>query len=322
MASTLDNDISAREGRVLAAGLVDVLIQACDRRLTDIAWFKADWQRGGAATATAVYRDDSGDLPVVVKFPVVQRELFWTRRLQTDDPDQVVPRLYASGETIGGYDLAWIVIERFPEGPLGMHWADDHVKRLASAAARFQAAAASFEADQPARREDWAAQVAEARCNLDINDIADKKRWGKSLRKLESGLDELVQQWRQRDISGWIHGDLHFANAMCRAAGSDAPVCLIDLAEVRSGHWIEDAVYLERQLWARPERLHGVKPVKALAEARKKLGLPVDPGDTRLAMIRRALLAGTALKYLRSEGHPDHLAACLSRLEAALAELK
>ena len=42
----------------------------------------------------------------------------------------VAPRLYASDESIGGYDLAWIVIERFDHGPLGLHWHDDHVPRL------------------------------------------------------------------------------------------------------------------------------------------------------------------------------------------------
>jgi hypothetical protein len=38
-------------------------------------------------------------------------------------------------------------------------------------------------------------------------------------------------------------------------------------------------------------------------------------------MIRRALLAGTAPKFMRSEGHPRHLQACLNWLETALAEL-
>ena len=40
----------------LAAGLADQLAEACDGRLGEITWFKADWQRGGAATGTARFR--------------------------------------------------------------------------------------------------------------------------------------------------------------------------------------------------------------------------------------------------------------------------
>jgi hypothetical protein len=100
------------------------------------------------------------------------------------------------------------------------------------------------------------------------------------------------------------------------------PVCLIDLAEVHAGHWIEDAVYLERQLWARPERLKAHKPVREIAAARKRLGLSVDADYARLAMARRALLAATAPRFLKSEGHPAYLDACLGWLEIALSEFK
>ena len=109
---------------------------------------------------------------------------------------------------------------------------------------------------------------------------------------------------------------------MSRHSIEDGPGCLIDLAEVRAGHWIEDAGYLERQLWARPERLKRHKPVRLVAAARKRLGLPVSADDARLATIRRLLLAASAPKFLRSEGHPKHLEACLSRLERGLTELR
>ena len=48
----------------------------------------------------------------------------------------------------------------------------------------------------------------------------------------------------------------------------------------------------------------------------------MEPADTRLAMIRRGLLAATAPKFIRSEGHPRHLEACLKWLEAANVDLK
>ena len=138
---------------------------------------------------------------------------------------------------------------------------------------------------------------------------------------MRSKLDGLVEQWRARHADQWLHGDLHLANAMCRTGDADDAVCLIDLAEVHAGHWIEDAIYLERQLWARPERLKSDPPVKAIAKARKALGLFVGEDYVRLAAIRRTLLAATAPRFIKSEGHPVYLDACLDRLDRSLAEL-
>jgi aminoglycoside phosphotransferase (APT) family kinase protein len=132
----------------------------------------------------------------------------------------------------------------------------------------------------------------------------------------------IVEGWEARDAAQWVHGDLHLANAMSRESMESGPVCLIDLAEVRAGHWVEDAVYLERQLWARPERIKRHGPVKAIAAARRRRALPVDDDYPRLAAIRRALLAATAPSFLRSEGDPRYLEACLDRLTHALDELK
>jgi len=137
---------------------------------------------------------------------------------------------------------------------------------------------------------------------------------------------DLVPEWRSRDSGQWIHGDLHLANTMSRVSMSKGTVSLIDLAEVHAGNWIEDdwiedAVYLERQFWARPERLKRHKPVKEIAAARRRLDLPVEPDYPRLAMIRRTLLAATAPSFLKSEGQPQHLAACLKWMEKGLKEL-
>ena len=310
--------------RSLAATLAPVLVEACDNRLEDLVWFKADWQAGGAATGTAVHRlVDDRRAPAVVKLPVVQRELVWTRRLQNDRAeDLVIPRLYASGETLGGYDLAWVVIERFEHGPLGLQWHDEHIPRIADAAARFHAATSVFPIDQAPTREPWDALLREAQHSVKINNLAERQRWTTALKSLRRRQDALAAQWEARPITDWLHGDLHLANAMSRTSMETGPVCLIDLAEIHAGHWVEDAIYLERQLWARPERMRTHKPLKAIAAARRKLGLPVAQDDARLAMIRRVLLAATAPRFLRSEGHPRYLAACLEQLERALKELK
>jgi len=317
---------AGHDAQSLAAGLAPLLVEQCEGRLSNITWFKADWQRGGAATATATYINDQDQAePVVLKLPVVQRELLWTQRLQPPDGEcdpPVVPRLFASGATIGGYDLAWIVIERFDHGPLGLKWADDHIPRIADAVARFYKAAGQFSRNGQARREHWPALIDQAIKSLGENAIDEKQRWKKALKQTKKQLDSIVEQWRARPITDWLHGDLHIANAMSRVGMNDGEVALIDLAEVRPGHWVEDAVYLERLLWARPERMNHYKPVKAIAQARKDHGLPVDEHYPRLAMIRRALLAATAPTYIKSEGNPAHLAACLNWLETALRELK
>ena len=106
---------------------------------------------------------------------------------------------------------------------------------------------------------------------------------------------------------------------MTRSDSPDAPVCLIDLAEVRAAHWTEEAVFLERQLWSRPKRLKATKPVRALRRARKACGLTAGEDDDRIAMVRRILLAASAPCFLRTEGNPRHLAACLAWIERGLA---
>ncbi|MCP3903659.1 MAG: phosphotransferase [Planctomycetes bacterium] len=311
------------DSRTLASSLVPVLDHACGGRLGPITWFKADWQRGGAATGTATYRDDDGEQPVVIKLPVVERELLWTRRLQQAVPDDpVVPHLYDSGIELGGYDLAWLVMERFEHGPLGLHWHEDHLPRIAEAATRFHALAEPIEVDQPPRVEPWEELVAESQASVKLNAVEEPRRWTTALKALRDRLDEIVAEWRDRDVRQWLHGDMHLANAMSRHAMDAGSVSLIDLAEVHAGHWLEDAVYLERQLWARPKRMKRHKPVKLIAAARRRLGLTVEEDYPRLAMIRRVLLAGTAPSFIRSEGNPKHLAACREWLEKGLKELK
>ena len=109
---------------------------------------------------------------------------------------------------------------------------------------------------------------------------------------------------------------------MCRNDDLDSPVALIDLAEVHAGHWIEDAVYLERQLWGHKTRLKLTKPVHAMAAARKLHGLRVDDEYSKLADLRRMLLAATAPAFMQSEGDPRYLAACLEQFQGATDRLK
>ena len=323
-ASVITGDTTTLDSRTLAATLEPRLAEMCEGRLGAVQWFKADWQRGGAATGWAIWRGDGGEeRGAVVKLPVGPRELTWTRRLQEEDgSDPVIPRLYASGAEIGSYDLAWMVLERFEHGPLGLQWHDDHILRIAQAAARFQARASRYPIDRPPVIEDWPGMLKDAAESVRKNHVAHRGRWGSALKTLRGRLDRWVADWQARPIADWLHGDLHIANAMSRQGINEGAVCLIDLAEVRAGHWVEDAVYLERQCWARPERMDRHKPLKAMADARRREGLLVDPDYPRIAMIRRSLLAATAPRFIRSEGHPRHLEACLEWLEKGLEVVK
>lgn len=327
----VDNALPSGDSRSLAHTLTPALLEACNGRLFDIAWFRTDWQHGGAATAKGRWHDDQlGARDVIVKLPVNARELQWTQRLQ-DARDQlspgephfasVVPRLFQSNIELGGYDFAWIVIEALPHGPLAVHWDEGHIPRIAAAAARFYHSASGYTVDRAGRTESWPKLLDQARESVKMNDLGERRRWQEAHKRLQKSLEAIVAEWNSRTPLEWLHGDLHPANCMCRTGAHDAPVVLIDLAEVHAGHWIEDAIYLERLLWARPDRLKVHKPVKAIAEARRALGLPCEGDYQRLAAIRRLLLAATAPAFLRTEGNATHLSACCERMEQSLTHL-
>ncbi len=303
----------------LATALGAELLRLNEGRLTELRWFRTDWQRGGAATATARWMDECGSiLDVVVKVPVNLREFRWLRRVASAH-DGPVARLVASGDALGPYDFAWVIIERLPHGPLGASWHADHLRRICDAAAQFHKLAAAIPIEALPTDEPWEDLVRQARERAREPSFAERSRWGNALKDLTKRLDGLVQRWRARSPLGWIHGDLHPANAMSRVASHEGPVCLIDFAEVRVGHWTEDAIYLERLHWPKPDRLNP-RPLKCLAEARKREGL--DNGDyPPVAAIRRLLLAGTAPAF-RGEQSPVFLGACLARLEEGLREVK
>ena len=115
-----------------------------------------------------------------------------------------------------------------------------------------------------------------------------------------------------------MHGDAHLGNILQDNRGE---VRLIDFAEVRAGHWVEDAITLERPLWQRPELLSEVDPVDKIAGYRRQMGLPVSPEDGRLAAIRRTLLAATAPAWSQTEGGVSGLRSTLTVLERGLREI-
>lgn len=307
----------------LAHMLAPALRQACGERIGEIRWFQSDWQRGGAATGYAPYSGDNGETEVVIKLPVGPVEYRFTKALC--DTAAPTPRLAAHGEELAGYDLAWLVMERLPGDPLSLELHDEVLSDLAHAAAGFYGHThAVGPAGKPKKVPDWSALLDKARDALRDHDVADSQRWKNAVKHVHRALPILVARWESRAITGWCHGDLHPGNAMRRPENSPwGPACcvLLDLAEVHPGHWVEDAVYLERLYWARPEALHGAKPVKLLAKARKAAGLETCDDYAELANLRRTLVAACVPAFLQREGHPKYVAAALEVLERTLPQV-
>ncbi len=324
----------------LAAALEPRLIDACKGRLSRIEWFKSDWQAGGASTGRASFSQaDGSSSPVVVKLPVGPSEHRWTVALGGGpvgehgpaDPAceplcHCTPRVLASGTELGGYDLGWLVVEKLEGSPKLAHPEEHDVRGLLSAAAEFYRAAAiarpltDHEAPTP---KDWATLLAKGRDIIHQHGIAEEQRWNQAIKATQRILPRLIDRWRARPINTWCHGDLHFGNAMRRVARagialSDAPCVLIDLALVHPGHWVEDAIYLERLYWAKPQLLCGVKPVTEIARLRREQGNLGQEDYATLANIRRILMAASVPAFLLHEGHPKYVHAALEHLERLL----
>lgn len=299
--------------------LAPVLTQLCKGRLTDLSWFRTDWQRGGALTGYANWLDDHGNQrPAVVKLPVPPGERRWLVQLSSDD---VTPRLFAHGSELGGYDLAWVVMERLPHGPLGSKWGPACFPLLADAAANFYASARMVPLTDPPAPRDWEGQLKRARDHIGKDTIKNSQRWRKALKKANKKLPAWIDTWHQRDTGWWCHGDLHPGNAMSRsqppteATQAAGQAVLFDLACVRPGHWVEDAIYLEHLYWANPVALRGANPAKLIANSLRNYQLTPGYNWPQLADTYRAMLAMTAPAYRDKPGGNAQAAASLEVLE-------
>lgn len=318
---------ASRDAHDLGPALEPGLIHACEGRLTDVHWFRTDWQIGGAATAYARYAVEPDEAPrdVVIKLPVGPREYrFLTRLCETDAP---TPRVAQHGAELGGYDFAWVVMERLPGNPPAGRLSKEVFEQLAEAAAKFYLhCGRCWPLELPPAPPDWDTLLTRARDALRDNpDIPHCQEWQKAVKHAHRSLPSLIATWSSRAINTWRHGDLHLGNCMFRPENSPwraaAGCVLFDLAEAQSGHWVEDAVYLERLYWGRPEALDGVKPVSLLARARRNVGLDTSDDYAGLANVRRVLMASTSPAFLKHEGRSAHLNAALEVLERLLPQV-
>ncbi len=311
----------------LGSALEPALLHACNGRLADVRWFRTDWQISGASTAYGKYTLTPGEPPldVVIKLPVGPREYrFLTGLAQTEAP---TPRIAQHGNELGGYDFAWVVMERLPGNPPSAHLHKEVFEQLADAAACFyKHCAERWPLEAAPSPPDWSGMLTRAREAMKANpEIPHCREWIAAIKHTDKALPRLLTLWSGRAINTWRHGDLHPGNCMERPAGSPwkaAPgYVLFDLAEVVPGHWVEDAVYLERIYWGSPEALEGVKPVSLLAKARRALGLDTSDDYGSLANVRRVLMAATSPAFLQHEGRPAYLNAALTTIERLLPQV-
>jgi len=336
------------ESHALVSTLEPVLRDACRGHLSPIRWFHAQWQHGGAGTGFAEWTTRQGKQHAcVVKLPISKTKYAWTKRLglvREEDWDRSepmtlpTPRVLAGGFELGAYDIAWLVMERFPGNPIGAHeMTGSDVWELFEVTAEFHAAALLERpldtAPEPSRN-DWRGMLGRSQAKVAQGTIDNAERWKACLDRVGATLEDLVTRWRARPIDTWCHGDVHAHNAMRRAITKDAldgaplietaleqargKMALIDLAKVTPGCWIEDALYLERLCWGREDLLCGVDPLTTLASTRRGLGLPTDESDLAIADLRRVLMSATSPAFSRTQGDPMYLSAALKRLEGLL----
>jgi aminoglycoside phosphotransferase (APT) family kinase protein len=327
----------------LAVTMDPSLHAACGGHLQSIEWFHSAWQRSGAATGFSKWRFDGGEMiDVVVKLPIGRVEYHWTSRLGEwgrPEPDagrdheawqsaesqgQVTPRVLACGANLGEQPISWLIMERLPGSPMASSLTEQCLHDIIAAAVEFHQSAERCEHVRPdaagPHGPDWQHLVERSKEVARAQLVPEHTRWIEQLKRTLKVLPMIVQRWSGRTINTWCHGDLHGGNAMRRGANNRC--VLLDLALVHPGHWVEDALYLERQFWGHPEKLFGIKPVSELARVRRERGLPASDNYADLANLRRVLMAASAPAVMdREGGSPKYLHAALETLERVLPQV-
>ncbi|MEM1423580.1 MAG: phosphotransferase, partial [Planctomycetota bacterium] len=206
--------------------------------------------------------------------------------------------------------------------PLAAHLHPKVFEELADAAAAFyQEAERVWPTIAPRKEWDWPGLLEKAERKAREHAIVGEETWCACLSDVRRRLDPILREWDARPRDTWCHGDLHPGNIMRRDEASpwgEAGPVLLDFAETHPGHWSEDAIYMERLYWARPELIEEAQPVETLRRARMALGLASHEEDARLLDVRRVLISATVPAFIERHGHPSYLKAALGVLEETL----
>ena len=209
-------------------------------------------------------------------------------------------------------------MEYLPHGPLSSKWDGAEFDLLVKAYGRMAKAMDAYPVTEEPPGKDWEAIWHKSRDMVHSHSIANEQRWNKALKLAHRKLKKWTAKLDDQPMDHWVHGDLHFGNALSRVQPPNGPALLIDFACVHAGHWLDDAVYLEHLYWARRDMLKGRKLCSMIAKQRRKHGLRVCADWPQWAQIHRALLAMSTPAMLEHDGNPLHVQAALEILEASV----
>jgi hypothetical protein len=322
------------EASHLGESLVPALREVCGKHLGVVEFFRSPFQHGGAATGFSVWTNDDGSkVPVMVKMPVGSIEHRWSSGLGTFPDGQFacneavhcpVPRVLKAGTTLAGYDFAWLVVERLTSPGVISRPEERHVHEILETLVEFQSRAAAHAPLEPARKSpDWERIIERSREAARDGIVEDSQKWNEAIHRVQKLLPLLRVKWESRSVNSWCHGDLHLGNLLHRPLPDGSGLCsvLVDLALVHPGHWIEDAIYLERQYWGHSDLLKGVKPVSELARLRRERGLNANDNYPDLANVRRVLMAACVPAAAEREGNAKYVRAALELLDRLIPQV-
>lgn len=223
-------------------------------------------------------RDAATGLAVFVKMNVSPWELHWMRALGAQVSD-LVPQVLASGAQLGGYAVAWLVLERVPYQLLDDEWGDRRFDLLAEAAVSFQVAAQGIDRRFTGMEgfhstKGWIEQGLRAGCPGPIARV---------LERLHRDWD-----WVARTCSLEVcFGDLTPVNALSRTPPPGGESALLIDPIPRVAPWAWDGAYCQ-SIAANSD----VRMIHRIAERRRRRGLhtPADADLDRLAALMLAWL--------------------------------
>jgi len=267
--------------------------------LEEIVPTEQEWSASEALHFSAVHRQRG--TPVDIKVGLSEGELFWTRAISQRAPD-LVPALFASGQHLAGFELAWKAVEHCRGGVLGPQWGGYEFEMLLEAGVAFQAAAADI-------------QLPDGPVRLQSRTTEDVRGWLRAaLPDRPPGPVQALLEKVEDDFA-WVaancetvtsHGDLHMCNAVTRDGPPAGQVLLIDFAVCRQP-WAFEAARLQVLNSLDPKRPGFRDLVARMGEIREGRGLSTCPDLEQLSALTLAWYAAQMWHLIPARrGLPDY----------------